>query len=94
MSYEELQDHDIFLPENHWGELDLSSSVNQPLLLSTLVLGVVSCVIMVYGEGNYLTWIGTGLFFVFLVSFTLVSNAGIDHQNNVVDDVMRDDEPE
>lgn len=92
MSFEELQEHEIFLPEDHWGELDLSSSVNQPLLLSALILGVVSAVMMVMGNGNQLTWIGTGLFFVFLMAFTLVSNAGIDHQNDVVDDVMRDDQ--
>lgn len=91
MSFEELKEHDIFLPEKNWGELDLSSSVNQPLLLSTLILGVVSCAMMVIGAGSTLTWIGTGLFFVFLIGFTLVSNAGIDHQNEIIDDLLERD---
>lgn len=92
MSFEELKEHDIFLPEENWGELDLSSSVNQPLLLSTLILGVISCGMMVLGHGNTLTWLGAGLFLVFLIGFTLVSNAGIDHQNEVIDDLYERDQ--
>lgn len=92
MSFEELQEHDIFLPKNHWDELDLSSSVNEPLLLSTLIFGAVSCGMMVFGQGGTLTWIGSGLFFLFMIAFTLVSNAGIDYQNDVVDRVMRDED--
>ncbi len=91
MSYEDLEEHNIFLPEEHWDELDLSSSVNQPLLLFTIILGLVSCALMVIGGGDALTWIGAGLFFVFLYSFTWVSNAGIENQNETVDKVMEKD---
>lgn len=89
MSYEDLEKHNIFLPEEHWDELDLSSSVNQPVLLVTLVAGVISCILMVIGGGSTLTWIGAALFLIFLVSFTLVSNAGIEHQNDRIDEVMK-----
>lgn len=88
MSYEDLEEHNIFLPEEHWDELDLSSSVNQPLLLLTVAVGVVACILMVLGGGSTLTWIGAGLFLIFLLSFTIVSNAGINNQNNTVDEVM------
>lgn len=88
MSYEDLKEHNIFLPEEHWEELDLSSSVNQPLFLLVIIIGLVSCILMVIGAGNSLTWIGAGLFFVFLYSFTVVSNAGIDNQNVRVDKLM------
>lgn len=91
MSYEDLEKHNIFLPEEHWDELDLSSSVNQPLLLLTIVIGLISCALMVMGGGHTLTWIGAVLFFVFLYAFTWVSNAGIEKQNNTVDEVMRYD---
>lgn len=90
MSYEDLKQHNIFLPEEHWDELDLSSSVNQPLLFLTIILGLASCTLMVIGGGGTLTWIGAGLFFVFLLSFTLVSNVGIENQNAIVDDVMEE----
>lgn len=89
MSYEDLEEHNIFLPEEHWDELDLSSSVNQPLLLLTIIIGLVSCALMVIGGGTMLTWIGAALFFVFLYSFTWVSNAGIENQNETVDNVMK-----
>lgn len=91
MSYEDLEKHNIFLPEEHWDELDLSSSVNQPLLLLTLIVGISSCIFMVLGGGNIFTWIGAGLFFVFLYSFTWVSNAGIENQNDIVDHVMENE---
>lgn len=88
MSYEDLKEHNIFLPEEHWDELELSSSVNQPLLLLTIIVGLTACTLMVLGKGSILTWIGAGLFFVFLFFFTLVSNTGIENQNDTVDKVM------
>lgn len=92
MSYEDLEAHDIFLPEEHWDELDLSSSVNETALIFTFVLGIGSCVLMVLGGGKMLTWIGAGLFVVFMLLFTFVSNAGIDRQNQIVEEVMREGE--
>jgi hypothetical protein len=93
MSYEELEDHNIFLPESARGDLDLSSSVNQWALAGTFVLGLVGCGMMVYGGGWTLTWIGTVVFFAFMISFTLVSNAGIEYQNQRVEEA-KEEEPE
>jgi len=91
MSYEDLKEHNIFLPEEHWDELDLSSSVNQPLLLLTILIGLLACTLMVLGGGESLTWMGAGLFIIFLYTFTLVSNTGIENQNRTVDEVMEED---
>ena len=91
MSYDDLKEHNIFLPEEHWEELDLSSSVNQPLLLLTIIIGITACVLMVMGAGHSLTWIGAGLFVGFLYAFTWVSNTGIEKQNDVVEHVMEND---
>lgn len=90
MAYEDLEEHNIFLPEEHWDELDLSSSVNQPLLLFTIIVGIASCVLMVIGAGRTLTWIGAGVFIVFLITFTLISNTGIVNQNEKVNKLMED----
>jgi len=87
MSYEDLQDHDIFLPEEVWGKVDLSSSVNELALTLVYLLGVTSCVLMVIGGGDMLTWLGVLGFLVFMVLFTLVSNAGIEHQNQVIEEL-------
>jgi len=92
MSYDDLKQHNIFLPQKHWDELDLSSSVNQPLLLLTMLIGIAACVLMVIGEGHGLTWMGGGLFIIFLISFTIVSVTGIEKQNDTVDHVMENDE--
>lgn len=81
MSYEDLKQHDIFLPESEWGELDLSTSVSLPALIATLVTGAAGCVLMVVGDGSLLTWIGAALFIVFMFAFALVSNAGIERQD-------------
>lgn len=92
MSYEDLKEHDIFLPEEHWGEVNLSSSVNELALSLVYVLGVVSCVFMAVGGGHTLTWIGVLGFLVFMFLFTLVSNAGIEAQNEVVNQLARDEQ--
>lgn len=85
MSYEDLKEHDIFLPEEEWGELDLHTSVNLPALVATFVLGTVSCVLMVAGGGRLWTWMGAVLFVAFMYSFAFVSNAGIERQNRRID---------
>lgn len=85
MSFEDLKEHDIFLPKDEWGELDLHTSVNVPVLVATFVLGAVSGAFMAIGGGRLLTWIGAGLFIVFMFSFALVSNAGIETQNRRIE---------
>lgn len=81
MTLQELEDHEIFLPEAERGELDLHTSVHVPALVGAFVLGAVSCVLMVAGGGALWTWIGAVLFVLFMILFALVSNAGIERQN-------------
>lgn len=88
MSYEELEDHNIFLPEPVWGEADLHTTVNQPLVLAVLVFGLATCVLMVIGQGGTLTWLGMGLFWIFMIAFTIISNQGIESQNEYLDDLI------
>ncbi len=92
MSYEDLKEHGIFLPEKEWGELDLATSVNLPALVVTFVVGIVSCVLMAIGGGHLWTWIGAGAFIIFIYAFALISNAGIDRQNRRVDEMHAEHE--
>ncbi|MFB6098683.1 MAG: hypothetical protein ABEK84_06160 [Salinibacter sp.] len=85
MSYDDLKEHDIFLPEEEWGDLDLETSVSIPTLIATFVLGAVSCVMMVLGGGGPWTWIGAVLFIGFMFAFALVSNAGIERQHRRIE---------
>lgn len=89
MSYEDLKEHDIFLPEEEWGELDLHTSVHVPTLVATFALGTVSCVLMAIGGGRLMTWIGAALFIAFMFLFAIVSNAGIERQNRRVEELHR-----
>lgn len=81
MSFEDLKQHDIFLPESEWGKLDLSTSVNLPAIIAIFLTGAAGCVLMVVGDGSLLTWIGAALFILFMIGFALVSNAGIERQD-------------
>lgn len=92
MSYEDLENHNIFLPEAVWGEADLHTTVNQPLVLGILLFGGASCGLMVFGRGHDLTWAGMVLFWAFMMLFTIVSNAGIESQNDEIDSLIEEHE--
>jgi hypothetical protein len=90
MSYEDLKNHNIFLPENVWGESDLHTTVNQPLVLGILIFGLATGAFMVFGRGYTLTWVGMVLFWVFMFLFTVVSNMGIESQNEEIDRLIEE----
>lgn len=92
MSYEDLKEHNVFLPEPVWGKVDLTASVNQVLLTLVLLTGVGSCVMMWIGNGSTLTWWGTVLFILFLYAFLWVSNSGIESQNEEIDELIEEHE--
>lgn len=88
MSYEDLEDHNVFLPEEVWGKTDLTASVNQVLLTLVMMMGIGGCLLMWWGGGSTLTWVGAVLFIVFMYAFMWVSNTGIEHQNRDVDELI------
>lgn len=77
MSAEDLEEQGLLLPEEKQGELEPATTVNRPALVLALLLGVTSVALIAVGSGRTLTWIGCVLYFVFLLLFLLVSNAGI-----------------
>lgn len=88
MSIEELRAHGLLLPKEDWGALDLHTSVNKIALLFTFALAAFALILIVIGEGQAITWIGAVLYVLFLVLFTLVSNAGIAHQARRIDSLI------
>lgn len=87
MSYEDLAQHDLFLPEEHWGTVDLGSSVNPWLLALVGALGLAACVLIPLGGGHGLTWVGAGLFVAFLYAFAIVACRGVDRQNRHIEEL-------
>ena len=88
MSYKDLEERDVFLPASLWGKADLHTSVNQLALIAAGAAAILSCVLMVLGNGACLTWVGVGLFLVFIVAFALISNAGIEKQNEKIEQLI------
>jgi len=80
VSFEDLKEHDAFLPEEAWGKDDLHTRVSQPALLLLALLGAAAIGMMVLGDGGTLTWVGAVLFGLFMWLFAAVSSAGVDAQ--------------
>lgn len=85
MSYDELEEHGIFLPEEHWGESELTRPASPWLLAVLGGLAGLACVAMVLGQGRLLTWVGCGAFVALLWAFTFVTARTIDRQNRRIE---------
>lgn len=94
MSYEDLEQRGIFLPEKQRGELRGESSA-PPLLVGTILLAALAaCIAMAWGGGGPWTWAGALLFGTSLIAFTLQADRAIDRQNHRVHRLIEDDEAE
>jgi len=85
VSYDELEERGIFLPEEHWGESELTRPASPWLLAVLGSLAALACVAMVVGQGRVLTWLGCGAFIVLLWAFTFVTGRTIDRQNRRIE---------
>ncbi len=88
MSYEDLEEHNVFLPQDAWGEADLTTTINEPLLLGVFSIGIGGCILMWRGNGSWLTWAGACLFVLFMYVFLFVSNSGIERQNKEINQLI------
>ncbi len=80
MSLKDLREAGVLLPQEEWGTHDLHSTVNRPALLLTGLLGVAAIASMYLGGGRTLTFIGAGLFVVFMGCITYLSLKAVDAQ--------------
>jgi len=89
MSKEDLENMGVLLPEEQWGKHALTTTVNKPLLIAIGVMTMISVVLMYWGNGNFLTWLGVALFLTMLSGFTLLSIKAADKQRRESDRVKR-----
>ena len=89
MSKEDLENMGVLLPEEQWGKHALTTTVNKPLLTAIGVMTIISVVLMYWGNGNFLTWLGVALFLTMLSGFTLLSIKAADKQRRESDRVKR-----
>ncbi|MCP4757968.1 MAG: hypothetical protein GY894_05900 [Planctomycetes bacterium] len=83
MSIRDLRKMGLLKPESGWADRLPRSSVRGLLALVWFLLAIGGCVLMVYGDGHYWTWIGLGGFAVALIGFirqniTSVDAGGLD----------------
>jgi fatty acid desaturase len=73
MSLEDLERVGVTLPRDQWGKRDVRSAVNKPLFLASVLLAVVAAVLMYFGNGQLLTWLGAILFIAALFGATALA---------------------
>lgn len=72
MSLEDLEDAGVTLPPEQWGKYEVRSHINSLLFVSALVVEVLSCIGMYWGDGSLLTWVGAVMFLISSVALTAI----------------------
>ncbi|MGD9495346.1 MAG: hypothetical protein AB7Y46_03445 [Armatimonadota bacterium] len=80
MSLKDLHQAGVLLPRDEWGVHDLHTSVNKPMLVAALLVGLASVVLMYVGAGGTLTFVAVGLFIGFMAWITHVSVKAVNVQ--------------
>lgn len=70
MSFEDLRDQGVLLPEREWGEHRLKTTLHTVPLLAAFAGAVAGLVLIWAGDGSGLTWAGVGLFLASLFALT------------------------
>lgn len=81
LSLKHLEQLGVLLPREEWGRYDLASTVNSRWLAVVAILGVAALVLMYIGNGKTLTFVGIGLFLLFMGLITRVSLQAIEAQS-------------
>ncbi len=91
MSMKDLEEMGILLPENKWGQSDLHTTVDKIQLVASGLLALGAVILGYVGNGGLLTWVGVGMFFMFVGWFTRISLKAVEVQNDQVEDFLRGD---
>lgn len=73
MALEDLEQAGVTLPRDQWGKREVRSAINKPLFLASAVFAVASAVLMYFGDGRLLTWLGAVVFIVALFAATALA---------------------
>jgi membrane protein implicated in regulation of membrane protease activity len=80
MSLEDLREQGVLLPEERWGEHELTTTVPRGWLLLALVAAVAGVVAALAGDGGSLTWVGIGVFLIALYAATILCDRAVERQ--------------
>jgi hypothetical protein len=82
MALDDLERAGVTLPREEWGKREVRSTVNKPLFVATAALAVGAGVLMYFGEGRFMTWVGAGLFLLALFGATTISLIAASRQSH------------
>lgn len=77
MSIEDLEEQNILLPEEEWGQHELKTTASQIPMLILFACSITGCVLSFLGNGNLWTWVGIVLFFVSFFGIVLLCDRAI-----------------
>jgi hypothetical protein len=77
MSLTDLRKLDLLKPEAEWTGRVPRSKVRPFAAMVSAAVGIAGCVLMAFGDGALLTWVGLAMFGVSLAVFTMVNVSAI-----------------
>lgn len=77
MSLTDLRKLDLLKPETEWTGRVPRSQVRPFAAMVSAAVGIAGCVLMAFGDGALLTWVGLAMFGVSLAVFTMVNVSAI-----------------
>lgn len=80
MSFKQLKEAGLILPEDEWGKLKFQKPHYSFAILVIFILSFASCVVMYIGNGSLITWLGLFAFIISLALFTFFSIKSINLQ--------------
>lgn len=81
LSLKDLRQLGVLLPREEWGEHEMSTTVNKSAMAAIMLIGVIALLLMYFGNGKVLTFVGVGVFLVFMWQITRISLTAIEKQD-------------
>lgn len=72
MSFEELRDQGVILPEEEWGRRSLEPSVSRVATGVALVGSAAAIGVAWFANGGWLTWVATAAYIAFFLGLSVV----------------------
>ncbi len=77
MSFEDLRDQGILLPEKEWGEHRVKTTLRLVPLIASFAGAIAGLGLTWAGDGSGLTWAGVGLFLAAVFALTVTCDRAV-----------------
>ncbi len=90
MTFEDLEEQGVILPEEEWGQHELQTTVRRVPLAIAFLGAVAGWVAALLGGGGPVTWAGVAAFLTMLLAVTWLCDRGVVRQRHRVEEVRRE----